>query len=205
MGSITATHTVVDGFMCMGAERVGMAPDASADESEPNYNRLFVYAGPEQPDPSNMTTYASESFDFCPPPAFGTDMTVPGQANVIGSSHYITLGGAPLPYREITSCRPIEMVRDFDPVVVSYDITKGIDDVLIREYGGGRVEIHIDTCTFNPPYDASDFDVFHDFVTDEIDAAPTGVIIKPQGWETIHTYPEFDITLWTETVFYPTR
>lgn len=164
--------------------------DGTTDEAD--YSQLFVYAGPEQPDPSNMTTYEHGSTEI---------LGVPVQANIIGSSHYISAPG--LRHRELTSCRPIDMVRDFDPVMHHYDIRRGIDDVLIRHTGTHRAEITVQTRHIDQFPGTELADVAYTFGDpSEPDAAPTTVHFTPVGWETWHVYPEFDSVLYTETVFF---
>ena len=165
---------------------------------EPDYSQLYVYAGTEQPSLSNMTVYESDLVAFSPM-GFNMNGSVPLSAHIIGSSHYISTGGFPHQYREMTSCRQIEMVGESAPNIDHYDITQGIDDVLIRTLNGHRVEITIQTRPFNPPYNEDNWDVVYVFGPGE-SGAPTAIRFNGDvGWETIHTYPEFDIELYTRT------
>lgn len=171
-------------------------------QGEPDYSQLYVYAGPEQPSLSNMTVYEHADVDFHPPGFRGRE-GVPLAANIIGSSHYISTRGFPHQYHEMTSCRPLEMTGDFEPVVNHYDITRGINDVLIRTLNGHRIEITIQTRPFDPPYREDNWDVVHVFGPEE-SGAPTAIRFNGDvGWETVHTYPEFDIELFTRTDWFP--
>lgn len=165
----------------------------NGSQDEPDYSQLYVYVGPALPDIRNMTTYAREYQPF-----LGSD---PGlHARIIGSSHSIrTVGGLP-PYQEVTSCRPIQMSDDFDPVIMHYDITEGIHTRLHRQAGDFDVSIQIDTFDFFEPGVVDSWDFVYTFEGDG-PSAPTAINYRDNGWETIHVYPEFDVDLYTATHF----
>lgn len=168
---------------------------SNGSQDEPDYSQLYVYAGPSLCNIENMTVYASQYQPF-----LGSD---PGlHARIIGSSHYIrTVGGLPY-YTELTSCRPIQMAEDFDPVVMNYDITEGINTELHRQAGPFDVNILILTMDLYDDYTAipDRWDFAYTFEGDG-PAAPTAIDYLSDGWETIHTYPEFDVDLYTRTTF----
>jgi len=170
--------------------------DAQQPTDEPDYRNLFVYAGPEQPDMSVMQVYASGDGEL-----FGH----PVRANVIGSSHYISVPG--MEYRELTSCRPIQMERGFKPVYRHYLIgeDQGIpqpNDEFDRFIPAGyRANVSISAESHNRrKVFGIEWDVFHEF-TGKGPGAPTGIEFNSHGWQTVHCYPEFNIDVWTHTHF----
>lgn len=156
-----------------------------------DYSNMYVYAGPKQPSVSNMTVYASEKFRVG---------SWPVQANIIGSSHYIAMSG--VPYRELTSCRPIVLPDGADDDDVEhYDITDGIDVTLTRETPVFDVEIHIGTYP-RIDLDSDDWDMLYTFEGDG-PAAPTAISVSRFGWTTVHSYPEYNTDVWTSTLLKP--
>lgn len=166
----------------------------NGSQDEPDYSQLYVYAGPELPDIQNMTVYEDDYLPF-----LGSDPGV--HVRIIGSSHHIRLVGDHPRYNEVTSCRPIEMSRDFDPVMMNYDITDMSSQHLKRQIGPYEVSIDIVAFVdgFTPEY-VENMDVSYTFGDGE-SGAPTGVDMMDNGWETVHAYPEFNIDLYTRTEF----
>lgn len=188
VGTITGAHN--GRYKCVALQRYIMAQNANTTE-EPDYSQLYVYAGENSPLLGDMTIYEHGLY---------RTLDIPVKAAIIGSSHLIEagIGG----YYEMTSCRPFEVYQESNPDIEHYNITEGIDEVLIREIGGYRIEITIQTREYNPPYDTDNWDLAYVFGPEE-SGAPTAIDFNGRGWETIHTYPEFDIELYTQTDFFP--
>lgn len=160
-------------------------------QGEPDYSQLNVYAGPELCDARNMTVYESAYF-----PLLGSDPGI--HAKIIGSSHYIRLVGGLPQYNELTSCRPIMMAKDFDPVTHNYTIPEGIRTELSREVGPYDVTITIATVDFLTPI-PENWDLWYAFGGE--DGVPTAIRTHDSGWETYHGYDEYDVDVWTYTEF----
>jgi len=132
----------------------------------------------------------------------GTEFTF----RVVGSSHYVS---APAyDFYELSSCEPVAAddvasVR-LDAAQVSTDSSGAEEDAatastrrLTHETDALQCETLVERrplATF--PDDAS-FDLAYWFDDDAV----TTIDLRPDGYETYHTYPEFDLALYTRTVF----
>ena len=134
------------------------------------------------PPPSDVTVYSTLSRDF-----LGSTFTF----RVIGSSHYVS---APAyGFHELATC---------DGVAVDNTATFRLNrqwESRTLTHENDRVECET-TVVRRPlaafPRDRS-FDLAYWFETDAV----TAIDLRPVGFETYHTYPEFDLTVYSQTVF----
>lgn len=142
-------------------------------------DHLHVGYGRDRPDVTDLRVFAE------------TDATLLGEpfrVAVIGSSHYVHAPAAG--FHEIVSCKPL----DHDAV---YDLD-------LREYGARTLsftgddlscETTVETRPLETVPDPDAYDLAHTFDPDAV----TAIDLGPRGYETYHTYPEFDCVVHTET------
>lgn len=128
---------------------------------------------------------------------------------VVGSSHYVS---APAyDFHELSTCDPVDAdgattlrldgptVDDADPSEPAADGTGGSDGRRRLTYAADGLACV--TCVERRPLTAfpagGAFDVSYRFGED----AYTTIDLAPDGYETYHTYPEFDLALYTRTTF----
>lgn len=119
---------------------------------------------------------------------FGTDFTF----CVIGNSHYIE---APeLGFYELLSCEQFSAapVRTL-PLKRNYELR------VISQTGDVTIETNVRTEPLSKFPDPEAFDVLYRFTEDAYTAIRYA---NDDGYETYHTYPEYDLSLCTENVFY---
>jgi hypothetical protein len=117
-----------------------------------------------------------------------TLLAAPVEVSVIGSSHF--LAAPELDFYETASCKPVRapgatslaLSRDLDT-----EVTFETDTVAGRSVARGEP-----LATFP---DDRPFDLRYDFG----ERAVTAIDVYDDGLETYHTYPEFDLSLYTET------
>jgi hypothetical protein len=118
-----------------------------------------------------------------------TMLDEPATVAVIGSSHYV--GVPSLDYYELCSCRPIEGSN-----VTEVPLETGVDRRVRLEGDDLTVETEIEgrpLASFPGPEGTS---VAYRFAPE----AYTTVDVDDGAIETYHTYPEFDLALFTRTV-----
>jgi len=109
---------------------------------------------------------------------------------VIGSSHYIS---APtLDFHEIASCRTVSMPR-----TQTVSLVDGCSGRYHYAVGDVDCELTIETRPLAAFPADREFDLSYSF--DE--RAVTAIDARPDGYETYHTYTEFDRTVYTRTRF----
>lgn len=139
----------------------------------------FVHS--PQPPTSELSVYESATRSF-----LGTAFTF----RIIGSSHYVS---APAyDFHELSSCTP----------VATEGTTLGLDDdwdarTLSYETDRLRCETTVERQPLSAFPRDREFDLAHWFEADAV----TTIELGPAGFETYHTYPEFDLALYTQTVF----
>jgi len=135
-------------------------------------------------------------FDSLTTHVLGTSFTF----RIIGSSHYVS---APAyDFHELSSCEPVPG-KDVETIHLDgpqQDTTHGCTATATTlEYETER--LHCETMIERRTLDAfpaeASFDLAYWF---EEDAATT-IDIGADGYETYHTYPEFDLALYTRTTF----
>lgn len=138
----------------------------------------------DTPPTTDVTVYDSLTRQF-----LGAEFTF----RVVGSSHYVT---APAyDFYELSSC---ERVRAATRVELDPSLGR---QTLTYEADGLRCETVLDRqplATFfdDDPTDSS-FDLSHEFEPDAV----TTIDVGDDWFETYHTYPEFDLTLFSRTTF----
>lgn len=112
---------------------------------------------------------------------------------VVGSSHYVS---APAyDFYELSSCEPVPEATQIrlDPSLGRRRLTFETD--------GLRCETVLDRRPLaafpDDERSISSFDLYHEFDTDAV----TTVDVAERAFETYHTYPEFDLTLFSRTTF----
>jgi len=143
----------------------------------------------------------------------GTEFTF----RVVGSSHYVS---APAyDFYELSSCEPVAS-EDVTPIrldtaQVSTDSSAVDERATARgasEAAGAPAastrrlthetdSLRCETIVERRPLAAFPEDASFDLVYWFDDEAVTTVDLRPDGYETYHTYPEFDLALYTRTVF----
>lgn len=146
-----------------------------------NYEQLHFNLNTEPPDLDDMTIYESIETGF-----LGHDFVF----NIIGSSHYINCPA--LNYHETSSC---DTMRNGE--IHSYRLTKSIDAHFTFKNNNVEVRVHVDSRPLETFPDGKDFDVFYEFEENAI----TSLQINQESYETYHTYPEYDLNLYTQTEF----
>jgi hypothetical protein len=138
---------------------------------------------------------------------------------VVGSSHYVS---APAyDFHELSSCEPVPgedvaTIRlDVAQVSTESPAADGSDTTATRKSAGADGTPVAPTCRLTHETDAlrcetlverrplaafpadGSFDLAYWFDDDAV----TTIDLRPDGYETYHTYPEFDLALYTRTVF----
>jgi len=111
--------------------------------------------------------------------------------NIIGSSHYIYCSD--IPYYEISSCKPVKASS-----VYSIKINTNIDLQFTFESRDIKTETTVKSYSLDRFVKSKDYDLKYKFGED----AYTTIDLREQSYITWHTYPEFDLALFTETDFY---
>lgn len=153
----------------------------TSSSTESVHETLEFGIGTTAPDSDALSVYATER------------LTVGGVAfdcRVIGSSHYVSAPA--LDFHEIASCRSVDMPR-----TRTVSLVDGCSGRYRYELGDVDCELTIETRPLEAyPADRS-FDLHHAF--DE--RAVTAIDARDDGYETYHTYTEFDRTVYTRTRF----
>jgi hypothetical protein len=129
---------------------------------------------------------------------------------VVGSSHYVS---APAyDFHELSSCEPVPgedvaTIRLDAGQVTSESLTADEAD---REESARRLTHETDalrcvTLVERRPLAAFPAEASFDLAYWFDDDAVTTIDLRPDGYETYHTYPEFDLALYTRTVFESVR
>ncbi|WP_135664978.1 DUF2617 family protein [Halorhabdus rudnickae] len=119
---------------------------------------------------------------------------------VVGSSHYIS---APAyDFHELSSCEPVaakavETIRLDGP---QQDDNRECNEAT-TSLGYETDALHCETIIERRPLSAFPADASFDLAYWFGDDAATTVNIQAGGYETYHTYPEFDLALYTQTIF----
>jgi hypothetical protein len=118
----------------------------------------------------------------------------PAVLTIIGASHYV--GIPSLQFHEICSCRPLPSERTYET-----PLTRGIE----HEFNFERDHLGARTRVEGRPLDAfpgsDDATTAYRFGPD----AWTTIRVTDAGYETYHTYPEYDLALYTETTLTTTH
>ena len=114
----------------------------------------------------------------------------PATVAIIGSSHYV--GVPSIEYYELCSCRPIEGSN-----VTEVPLETGVDRRMRLEGDDLAVETEIEGRPLRAFPGTDEASVAYRFAPD----AYTTVDVDDGTIETYHTYPEFDLALFTRTVF----
>lgn len=142
----------------------------------------FTEEKPELHDTTIQNTiYTSKTVEF-----FGQTFVF----NIIGSSHYIYCKD--IPYYEISSCKSVNASN-----VHSIELTKDFSLQFTFESPKIQAETQLKT------YDLSEFDTTktYDLIYKFAEDAYTAIDIRDTSYVTWHTYPEFNLALFTETNF----
>lgn len=123
---------------------------------------------------------------------------------VIGSSHLVSAPA--VDFYELSSCDPVETAGDADAdgehgrvTTVALDAPRDRGAVrLVHEAERVRCETVVERRPLAAFPDDASFDLAHWFGDDAV----TTVALAPDGYETYHTYPEFDLALYTRTRFH---
>lgn len=145
--------------------------------SVPDY--LHVGYGRGRPDVTDLQVFAETETAI-----LGADFRVA----VIGSSHYVHAPDAG--FHEIVSCKPIDhdAVHELD--------LRAYDDRTLSFVGDDLAcETTVETRPLDTVPDPDEHDLAYTFGEDAVTAIDLGT----RGYETYHTYPEFDCVVYTET------
>lgn len=148
-----------------------------------NENTLYFGFSRKPPRFDEMRVFESETLQFC-----GVDFTF----NIIGYSHYIEAPG--IDYYELCSCR--HPAEDGDPEAqFTFPLDTGTSLNLGAALGEVDVETKVETGPLAMFPEDDDFDLVHEFSDD----AYTTIKLLPDenAYETYHTYPEIDLTVYT--------
>lgn len=153
----------------------------TSSSTESHHETLEFSVGTTAPDTDELSVYATAS------------LVVDGVAfdcRIIGSSHYISAPA--IEFHEVASCRQVSMPRTQE-----VSLPDGCADQYRYDLGTVDCELTIETRPIDAyPADRT-FDLHHEF-----DAlAVTAIDRREDGYETYHTYTEFDRTLYTRTRF----
>ncbi|PSP80048.1 hypothetical protein BRC81_02295 [Halobacteriales archaeon QS_1_68_20] len=140
---------------------------------------LRFAVGDGQPTIPDLTVYRRRELDL---------LGAPAKFAVIGSSHYVA---APeLGFYETASCKSLGNV---DPAVLS------LSEDLARTFGWDAGDVTGRTVIETEPLSAFPRDRAYDLRYDFERRATTAIAVGDGAFETYHTYPELDLTLYTET------
>ncbi|MDY7080861.1 MAG: hypothetical protein SXQ77_00270 [Halobacteria archaeon] len=147
---------------------------------------LYLGFGIRPPEIPEMEVYETLETEFA-----GSEFVF----NIIGSSHYVH--SADCGFYEVTSCKQV----DGEGIEVhTLDIANRVDADAEFEYDNGS-EFRTEVSTYglekyrDVVESGGDFDLRHVF--DE--KAETAIDIGDTSYETYHTYPEYDLTVYTKT------
>jgi len=131
----------------------------------------------------------------------GTEFTF----RVVGSSHYVS---APAyDFHELSSCEPVPgegvatIHLDAGQVSAESSESDGTPAAPTRHLTHETDALRCETFVERRPLAAFPADASFDLAYWFDDAAVTTIDLRPDGYETYHTYPEFDLALYTRTVF----
>lgn len=162
---------------CDDGERRRSGPDADATPGTPAAtDTLYLHAGTERPDLSAVSTYASCRADLA-------GATV--RFDVIGASHHVHAPAWGV--HETASCRPL------GPGAEAVALEPGVALDRAVETPAVAWRLRVETRPLALP--DREFDLHHAFDP----GAVTAVAVGADRFETYHTYPEHDLTLYTET------
>lgn len=153
----------------------------TSSSPESRHETLEFGIGMEAPDSEELSVYATGS------------LTVDGvtfRCRVIGSSHYITAPA--LEFHELASCQSVAM-----PESRTVSLTEGCTAQSHHELGPVSCTLTIETAPLEAYPADRNFDLAYTF--DE--RAVTAIDGREDGYETYHTYTEFDRTVYTRTRF----
>jgi hypothetical protein len=117
-----------------------------------------------------------------------TLLGAPVEVSVIGSSHF--LAAPELGFYETASCKPVRA-----PDATTFPLSRGLETTVTVETDAvsGRSVARGEPLSSFPG--ERSFDLRYDFGPE----ATTAIDLLEDGLETYHTYPEFDLSLYTET------
>lgn len=123
----------------------------------------------------------------------GDLLGTPSAFAVIGESHYVAVPD--LGFHEVCSCKPIPA-----ETTCTVALTRGVT----REFAFDTDTVTVETTVTVDPFDSfpgpENADVTYRFGAD----AWTTIAVSDAGYETYHTYPEYDTAVYTETQLTPT-
>lgn len=117
---------------------------------------------------------------------------VPFVFDVIGASHHVRCPA--YGFHEVASCERLPGGR-----VHEYPLDPGVADSLSFEGEGVACETDVWTEPGSELPDPDRVDLEYVFSP----AAETAIVVGDRGYETYHTYPEFDLTVRSETALQP--
>jgi len=153
----------------------------TSSSPESIHETLEFGIGATAPDPDQLSVYASRTLEIG-----GVDF----ECRVIGSSHYVHAPA--IDFHEIASCRSVAM-----PETRTVSLVDGCSTERRHDIGPVSCTLTIETAPLDAfPPDRS-FDLAHAFEADAV----TAIDARADGYETYHTYTEFDRTVYTRTQF----
>ncbi|MEZ3117337.1 DUF2617 family protein [Halobaculum sp. MBLA0147] len=150
---------------------------APAGTPTPTETLTFVHAS--EPPTTDVTVY-----DACERSVLG----VPFTFRVIGNSHAVAAPA--LDFYELSSCAPVD--RDGTPVTLD---PAGETRRLVHETDRLRAETVVERRPLAAFPDEESFDLCHRFEPEAV----TTVDVGERRFETYHTYPEYDLTVFSRT------
>ncbi len=108
---------------------------------------------------------------------------------VVGDSHFI--GSHELEFYELCSCKPLKDAE------ASLRIDEFPSALFESKFSGGTAKTKVWVEKFRSNFKAKNYDLSHDFGPD----AFTGIKIFDDGYESLHTYPEYDALVFSRTEF----
>jgi hypothetical protein len=153
----------------------------TSSSPESRHETLEFGIGTDPPDPDELSVYATG------------ELTIGGVAfdcRVIGSSHYIAAPA--VDFHEIASCRTVSM-----PETRTVSLRDGCTAQFRHDAGPVTCTLTIETAPLSAYPADREFDLSYTF--DE--RAVTAIDGRADGYETYHTYTEFDRTVYTRTRF----
>lgn len=163
------------------------------------YDTLYFYLSEDEPDRESLNVYESLECKF---------LGVPFEFNIIGSSHYIR--SEAYGFHELASCEKDAAGSSSD--IISLALS---DEEHTRSYPyagslSRQTQLHshdINCRVVVKDYPLSEFDATanYDVSYKFEENAYTAISIGESQYETWHTYPEFDLALYTRTEFTRTQ
>jgi hypothetical protein len=114
----------------------------------------------------------------------------PFQFCIVGSSHFVS--SPALEFYELSSCEPVAAEG-----AVTLDLEASGSETLTHETDSLQCETFVDRRPLSAFPGPEPSDLAYRFDEDAV----TTVALSDDGYETYHTYPEFDLALYTETRF----